>query len=200
MLPIAVCSIASLSIFMYKWSEFRKAELSNMNWFENFLNRLPGSKKKLESSLQNARHPAVNVVRSMINTYEKNSQHTEGEAKRISSLELQKLEKYLPTLAFLAEISPLLGLLGTVIGMIDMFTELQNSGQGSVSVEFLASGIYKALLTTAAGLSVAVPTLAAHKFLSSKSDELRLQLASVIQQVLYKISGPQVPDKKSHAK
>ena len=192
MAPILICSLASLTIFIYKWLEFHKAQLSDMSWFKHVLHILSATNaatgQSLNEAVDGSNHPATRVVHRVIQVHKEKPEHTKAEGRRIGSLELQKLEKYLPTLAFLAEIAPLLGLLGTVIGMIDMFTVLQSQAQTNISVEVLSSGIYKALLTTAAGLAVAVPTLAGHRFLSSKSDALRLQLSSVIQQVLYKLS------------
>ncbi|MEM7100354.1 MAG: MotA/TolQ/ExbB proton channel family protein [Pseudomonadota bacterium] len=80
------------------------------------------------------------------------------------------LERYLTALGIIASISPLLGLLGTVIGMIDVFNSLMVEGAGNANV--LAGGISTALITTAAGLSVAIPALAFHRFFLRRVDEL----------------------------
>ena len=80
------------------------------------------------------------------------------------------LERFLNTLGTIASISPLLGLLGTVIGMIKVFAVITTHGVGDASI--LAEGISEALLTTAAGLSVAIPTLMFHRYFRGKVDEL----------------------------
>ncbi len=80
------------------------------------------------------------------------------------------LDRFLNTLGTIASISPLLGLLGTVIGMIKVFAVITTHGVGDASI--LAAGISEALLTTAAGLSVAIPTLMFHRFFRGKVDEL----------------------------
>jgi biopolymer transport protein ExbB len=80
------------------------------------------------------------------------------------------LERYLNTLGTIAAIAPLLGLLGTVIGMIKVFTAITSAGVGNPAV--LAGGISEALITTAAGLSVAIPALIFHRYLSGKVDRL----------------------------
>ncbi|MFB3090230.1 MAG: MotA/TolQ/ExbB proton channel family protein [Gammaproteobacteria bacterium] len=80
------------------------------------------------------------------------------------------LERFLNTLGTIASISPLLGLLGTVIGMIKVFAVITTHGVGDASI--LAGGISEALLTTAAGLSVAIPTLMFHRYFRGKVDEL----------------------------
>jgi len=80
------------------------------------------------------------------------------------------LERFLTTLGTIASISPLLGLLGTVIGMIKVFAVITTHGVGDASI--LAGGISEALLTTAAGLSVAIPTLMFHRYFRGKVGDL----------------------------
>lgn len=83
---------------------------------------------------------------------------------------VHELERYLNSLGTIAAISPLLGLLGTVIGMIEVFTDLTAHGAGDVSN--LAGGISQALITTAAGLSVAIPSLMFYRYFRGRVDEL----------------------------
>lgn len=83
---------------------------------------------------------------------------------------VHELERYLNTLGTVAAITPLLGLLGTVIGMIKVFTAIQLEGTGNAAV--LAGGISEALITTAAGLTVAIPSLFFHRYFQRKVDEL----------------------------
>jgi len=83
---------------------------------------------------------------------------------------VHELERYLNTLGTIAAITPLLGLLGTVIGMIKVFTAITSAGVGNPAV--LAGGISEALITTAAGLSVAIPSLIFHRYLSGRVDKL----------------------------
>ncbi|MFO7604496.1 MAG: MotA/TolQ/ExbB proton channel family protein [Gammaproteobacteria bacterium] len=85
---------------------------------------------------------------------------------------VQELERYLNTLGTIASITPLLGLLGTVIGMIKVFAAITAHGVGNASV--LAGGISEALITTAAGLSVAIPSLIFYRFFRGKVDSLVL--------------------------
>ena len=76
-------------------------------------------------------------------------------------------QKFLPSLEIIAQVSPLVGLLGTVIGMIDSFNELELGGS-LVDPSILAGGIWTALLTTAMGLIVAIPALISHYFFDKK--------------------------------
>jgi biopolymer transport protein ExbB len=85
-----------------------------------------------------------------------------------------ELERFLNTLATIASVTPLLGLLGTVLGMIDVFGVIMEAGVGDAAP--LAGGISKALITTAAGLSVAIPALMFHRFFDNKVARLALDM------------------------
>jgi biopolymer transport protein ExbB len=85
-----------------------------------------------------------------------------------------ELERYLNTLGTIAAIAPLLGLLGTVVGMIKVFAEIMAQGTGNASV--LAGGISEALITTAAGLTVAIPALVMHRYFIGKIDGIVVEL------------------------
>ncbi len=85
-----------------------------------------------------------------------------------------ELDRFLNTLGTIASITPLLGLLGTVIGMIKVFTVITAQGVGDPSV--LSEGISEALITTAAGLSVAIPSLMFHRYFSGRVDELTITM------------------------
>ncbi len=84
------------------------------------------------------------------------------------------LERYLNTLGTIAAVTPLIGLLGTVVGMIRVFAEIMSQGTGNASV--LAGGISQALITTAAGLTVAIPALAMHRYFVGKIDSIVVEL------------------------
>ena len=186
MLPILLCSLVALTVFVIKLFEFKKAELGQKDWVDPAIDAAKSMNlEALDQSCGCTKHPAARVLRSMVDAFRYKPEQAAAEAKRVGSLELQKIEKNLPVLAFLAEIAPLLGLLGTVIGMVDMFIGLQGAGQSNIDISDLASGIWKALLTTAAGLAVAVPTMAAHRFLSGQSDALRNQLSDIVGRVFY---------------
>ncbi len=84
------------------------------------------------------------------------------------------LERYLNSLGTIAAIAPLLGLLGTVVGMIKVFAEIMTQGTGNASA--LAGGISEALITTAAGLCVAIPALVMHRYFTGRIDAIVVEL------------------------
>ena len=103
--------------------------------------------------------------------------------------ELDELSGDLTVLAFLVQAAPLLGLLGTVFGMVDLFGSLEQGG-ARVDAALLASGIWKALLTTAAGLIVAIPSLGAHMWFERRLERLRVAIEAGLAGILDEAAGP----------
>jgi len=105
------------------------------------------------------------------------------EIARVGSLKVRELESWLRGLSTIAHLSPLLGLLGTVLGMITAFMTLETS-ESVVSPALLAGGIWEALLTTAFGLTIAIPALAAYHYLEGKVDTLKGVMKDAATQVV----------------
>ncbi|MBF0281144.1 MAG: MotA/TolQ/ExbB proton channel family protein [Zetaproteobacteria bacterium] len=94
--------------------------------------------------------------------------------EEVGRQEIAHLERYIGTLGLIAAIAPLLGLLGTVVGMIDVFQVIANEGLGKA--DMLAGGISKALNTTAAGLTVAIPALVAYRMFESRINRFVIEI------------------------
>ncbi|SER58871.1 biopolymer transport protein ExbB [Nitrosomonas sp. Nm51] len=186
MVPLYACSIAGLVVFAHKLIVYRAARLSDLSWEPDVIKLIrSGNLSAVPATLNHSAHPAVNVVNAIVSALKERPAQAKSEAIRVASLELQKLERNLSLLSFLAQVAPLLGLLGTVLGMIDLFSGFQQGGNSNINLAELSAGIWKALITTAAGLAIAVPTLAAHSYLSSRVDNVRLDLSDLIQRILY---------------
>ena len=97
------------------------------------------------------------------------------------------LERYLTALGTISAITPLLGLLGTVVGMIKVFSAIMSQGVGDPGV--LAGGISEALITTAAGLAVAIPSLMFHRYFEGRVDELVLKMEEESLKLIEMIHG-----------
>ena len=102
-----------------------------------------------------------------------------SEISFIVTKEIKPLEKLLPSLDIIAQVSPLLGLLGTVIGMISSFNQLELGGS-NVDPSILAGGIWTALLTTAIGLIVAIPALISHHYFEKKITVIQHNINSLL--------------------
>ncbi|HIG08243.1 MAG TPA: MotA/TolQ/ExbB proton channel family protein, partial [Alphaproteobacteria bacterium] len=117
-------------------------------------------------------HPSSEIILSIIDNKQLSNEDRENEVSIIGEKQIRNLEFLLKPLELIANIAPLLGLLGTVIGMITAFSKLENAGS-KVDPAILAGGIWEALLTTAFGLIVAIPALGAFYWLDGKVDKVR---------------------------
>ncbi|MDY6828135.1 MAG: MotA/TolQ/ExbB proton channel family protein [Pseudomonadota bacterium] len=188
MLPIVLCSVVALAICLERlWSlapgRILPAELLTevWGWIKN--NQLDAPRMralKQESPL--GRILAAGLVNSKYGR-EIMKESIQEEASHV----IHELERYLNFLGTIAAITPLLGLLGTVIGMIKVFTAIMVEGTGNAAV--LAGGISEALITTAAGLSVAIPTLMFHRFFLRRVDNLVVGLEQEAQKLVEVLHG-----------
>lgn len=95
--------------------------------------------------------------------------HVKEEVQRLASADMENFRSHLRSLEFIGTISPLLGLFGTVLGMIEAFRQMEQSGS-QVDPSVLSGGIWQALLTTGVGLAVAIPTMLAHQWLDRRAE------------------------------
>lgn len=189
MAPIYACSVAALAVFLRKLVAWRRLRVRELGWLAPLLAELErGDLAGARDRLDRAAHPAARAAAAAVAVMERRPDRARAEAARAGSLELQRFEATLGLLSFIAQAAPLLGLLGTVVGLVGVFLDIE-SGAGvlrdsGVDVSQLSSGIWTALLTTAAGLVVAVPALAGYSYLSACADRLRLLIHDTIEQVL----------------
>ena len=166
---LLVLSAIGLTLITYKFIEinfFNDLDLqsfekdlddtANISDFKRLIDLKPGSEKKILLT------ESLDIIQSNISKALKDQ-----EIETLLQKKYLKSQKFLPSLEIIAQVSPLVGLLGTVIGMIDSFNELELGGS-LVDPSILAGGIWTALLTTAMGLIVAIPALISHYFFDKK--------------------------------
>ncbi len=132
---------------------------------------------------------ATNLIAGILEAYmkgRKTEEQLKTTAEEIARTEIPKLEGYVNAIGAIAAISPLLGFLGTVTGMIQVFEAL--SVEGLSNPEVLSSGISQALITTAFGLSIAIPSLAAYWYFKSKLSFIVSQLENLAIEVVYQLT------------
>ncbi|HJT80323.1 MAG TPA: MotA/TolQ/ExbB proton channel family protein [Chthoniobacterales bacterium] len=168
MWPILVCSIISIGVFAERLFFLHRASI-HVGEFLKGLSNLIRRRNFAEALHESAGTPgpAARVIHAAILRHDAPRAELREIVQEAGQLEVPKLERFLGVLATLAFLTPLLGLLGTVTGMIDAFSTIASNG-GYATVTELSTGIYKSLLTTAAGLVVAAPTFVAYSYLSSR--------------------------------
>lgn len=171
MFPLLLCSVLALAIIIERfwtlrvsrlapkslvqdlWAAIRKKELNSRKIKE--LKEMAPLGRVLAAGLVNAKHGREIMKESI-----------QEEASHV----VHEMERFLTALGTIAVITPLLGLLGTVIGMIKVFAQLQLEGAGNAAA--LAGGISEALITTAAGMTIAIPALIFHRYFLRRVDEI----------------------------
>jgi len=169
MVPIIFCSLLSFYIILERLFRFGKLGPNGDGFWQRVEELLHGKKKGEALDLcRRTPGPLAQVLAAGIRNEKKDSR--EKAVIRTGSREIRHLEKNLRGLAIIANVAPLLGLLGTVTGMIKAFMKIQELG-GAVEAGVLAGGIWEALITTAAGLAVAIVSLLAYHYFEGRVDE-----------------------------
>ncbi len=170
MIPLALCSVIALSLGIERLISLRRRAIIP----EDFLSRLTTHLKNPNEGTADAIRyceetgsPAGRIFRAGLNRLG-SDEEVEKALEDTGGREASKLKRSLRWLSIIATISPLLGLLGTVYGMIIAFQTATAVGMGKAEV--LAQGIYEALVTTATGLTIAIPVLILHQYLSGRID------------------------------
>jgi len=171
MVPILLCSIVAAAICVERLWTLQRSRIVP----KNLVAQIWSAVKTEELDAQKLRElrtssPLGQVLAAGVANAKRGRDVMKEAMEEAASQVSHDMERYLTSLGIIASISPLLGLLGTVVGMIKVFTALMLEGAGNANV--LAGGISQALITTAAGLSVAIPALIFHRFFLRRIDEL----------------------------
>lgn len=175
MVPIILCSIAALAIIAERFWSLRQEKVAPRHLLAQIWQwRKAGQLNQERLQALRTGSPLGRVLAAglinMAHSREVMKESLEETGRQV----VLELERYLNTLGTIASISPLLGLLGTVFGMIKVFTAITTAGVGNPTV--LAGGISEALITTAAGLTVAIPSLMFYRYFRGKVDALVLKM------------------------
>lgn len=183
MYPILICSMIAWAIFFERLWSYHKFQ-KNLRPLTLEVERLYGS-DRLDEAIElclKSPIPLSKLLLVALRQVGSSRTHIKTLVEEVGGREVAALERYLGLLGTIATITPLLGLLGTVLGMIRAFTVIATEGVGTPAT--LGGGISEALITTAAGLSVAVPVILLHRYLSSRVDRLTLDLEECSMQVV----------------
>ncbi|HNW25005.1 MAG TPA: MotA/TolQ/ExbB proton channel family protein [Candidatus Cloacimonas sp.] len=172
MYVLTVISVISIGIVIEKYRQFRKVRLANYK----LLQTLKGQ-DKLENyraliNMHNSSCPMGVMLDKLFNSQSDDLDLINQSMEATANLELHRLEKGLGWLSTFAAIAPLIGFLGTVIGMVNVFMKIQAGSQSGVDISMLAGGIWVALLTTVGGLIVGIATIIFYNDLVQKLENI----------------------------
>lgn len=188
MYPILLCSVIAWAIFLDRIVAFYKVKRSTAALRSEINDRLrAGQENEAIELCRDQKSPLAKILYVVLKKGGAARSDLKALADEVGEREAVVLQRYLGLLSTIANITPLLGLLGTVLGMIEAFNTLAAEGGGSALA--LGGGISEALITTAAGLTVAVPTVLLHRYLSSRSERLVLELEEATMAIIDQIEG-----------
>ena len=175
MYPIALCSIFALGIFLERlWTYFkvRQGQRDLAHQVEPLVAK--GYNDEALAACHKSDSPLAEVFLAALRVAGRSRDQIKAVVEETGRREAAPLQRFLGMLGTIATISPLLGLLGTVLGMIRAFNVIASQGMGTPAT--LGGGISEALVTTAAGLTVAIPVILAHRYLSARLDQLMIEM------------------------
>lgn len=189
MYPILLASILGLAIIIEKLWQLYRIRLDIRKFSKSMFQLLKEHKyEKAIELCKKTRHPVGVVFRAGIEKKNLPVSEMDRLLERVGISELKKLEKHIGGLISVIGIEPLLGFLGTITGLIKAFMAWEQAGS-SITVSALASGIYEAMITTATGLTVAVPyylicnfIISRHKYISYELSDSAMELSEVLSQ------------------
>ena len=188
---LLLLSIYALAVILYKLHVFYKVEFfNNKNLYESIDLWMSDKKREAYDLLNETQNPESEVISFTMYQLLKHkniSQKVESDVREeISRLSEERIDYYsskLDSLQVIAAIAPLLGLLGTVFGMIEAFQQMESAGK-SVDPSILSGGIWEALLTTAAGLSVAIPIVVVESYFRSLINKFKRNVENGVTKIL----------------
>ncbi len=195
MLPIILCSLAVVGIVLERYWTLTPEKIAP----KHLLGEVWGGLQKKQMNAESLKRLKQNsALGAILATGISNSRHGRDVMKdsieEAANQVIHDMERYLGILGTIAAVAPLLGLLGTVIGMINVFTAIMVQGTGNAGA--LAGGISEALITTAAGLCVAIPAMMAHRFYQRRIDTLVVTMEQEAVKLVDAIHGDRKVDVK----
>jgi biopolymer transport protein ExbB len=181
-------SAVALAVFVERVLHFHRAQINSMEFLNGVRNVLKRDNVVEALSICDATPgPVARLVKTAILNRERGREGVRESLEEAGLVEVPPLEDKLNLLATVAQIAPLMGLLGTVLGFIRIFSELQTSGTFA-NMEALSRGIWEGLLCTATGLAVAIPCYAGYNYLVSRVNAIVLDMEKAASEIVNIVS------------
>jgi len=176
MWPIMFTSVVALAIIIERWLTLRRADIDTREFMDTM--RQVIRQNRIQEAINICDEtdvPVARIIKAGLLKYRQPREIIREAIEDAGRFEIPRLERYLAGLATCATVAPMLGLLGTVQGMILAFAQIQNK-RGQVNPSDLAEGIGNALITTAAGLAVAIPVLILYNYFTSRVENMIVEM------------------------
>lgn len=186
---LLAASAVAVAVFVERLLHYHRAQINSSEFLNGVRNVLKRDNVVEALSICDATPgPVARLVRVAILSRDRGREGIRDALEEAGLLEVPRLEERLNLLATIAHLSPLMGLLGTVLGFIKVFAAMQREGP-FVTSSALATGVWEALICTAAGLAVAIPSYAGYNYLVSRVNSIVLDMEKASTEVLNLLSG-----------
>ncbi len=176
MVPIIILSIVAVYIFIERYFAIKKASQTDINFMNKIKDYIHDDKIDSAMALcQSTQSPVARMIEKGLQRIGRPLNDINAAIENVGNLEISKLEKNLPALATVSGAAPMIGFLGTVMGMIRAFYDMSNAGN-NIDVSLLSNGIYTAMVTTVAGLMVGIIGYLAYNILVARVEKVVFQL------------------------
>lgn len=193
MIPIALCSLIGLALVVERLLSVRRTKAIPPGFLEGLRPLVrEGNQQRCLEYCRASKSPMGRICEAGFKRWDRPIEQVEKAISDAGQTEIAVMRKHLRALSVITSISPLLGLLGTIFGMIKAFQTVAASGDALGRTELLAEGIYEAMITTAAGLIVAIPSLIMYNFIAARVDRLVLEMDGVCLELVEQHGRPAV--------
>lgn len=187
---ILTSGFIALVIFLERFFHLHRAQIK----IDDFLNGITtnlthGNDLEAVSICDQTPGPAAHIVRTALLHRNESKDELIKAVQQAGLREVPRLERHMNLLITLAQVLPMLGLLGTVLGLLQMLVALQ-AGSPLAEIGDLSTGLWRALLTTAAGLSTGIPAYAGYHFLVSRVESIALDMEQSAGEIIYFLTHP----------
>ncbi|HJW16018.1 MAG TPA: MotA/TolQ/ExbB proton channel family protein [Flavisolibacter sp.] len=170
MIPLVALFLATIFVFFERFIAIRKASRIDTNFMNIIRDHIVnGNVSAARSFAKNTNNPVARIIDKGIQRIGKPIDNIEKSMENVGKLELYNMERNLSVLSLIAGIAPMLGFLGTIVGMFELFYRLASTGD--FTIQTMANGIYTKMITSASGLIIGLLAYVAHNFLSTQVDK-----------------------------
>ena len=190
MIPILLLSVIAVYIFVDRYFAIKKAGKIDTNLLDKVKIYITGGKIDAAiASCKSTDNPASRMIEKGVSRIGRPLADVNAAIETVGNLEISKLEKGLPVLASVAGGAPMIGFLGTVMGMIQAFYDMSNAGN-NIDVTLLSAGIYQAMVTTVAGLIVGIIAYFAYNILVSNVEKVVFKMEATTSEFMDLLNEP----------
>lgn len=182
---IGACSILSFTVFIERMMNLRRSEIDTNRFIIDMRKTIKdGNIIEAVGICENLGGTIANIVKAGLIKHSRGKEQIENSMEIAGLIEIARLEKNAKLLSIIAYITPLIGLLGTVLGFIQAFAEMRMSGLVDISASRIGEAMEYALVTTAAGLVVAIPSIIAYNYLVSRVEGFLLEIQTTSAEIV----------------